>query len=76
MWGCPAFVSVVVRNVVSGAEAYRQAGATTFIVEIAPDPTTGYDTSALAPSVAMRLKQIRLTGDTMARRKPVSGRVA
>jgi hypothetical protein len=29
-----------------------------------------------APSVAMRLKEIRLTGDAMSRRKPVAGRVA
>ena len=32
---------------VPSAEGYRAAGATTFITEIAPDATTGYDFSTL-----------------------------
>jgi hypothetical protein len=39
------------------ADAYRQAGATTFIAEIAPDPTTGYDFSALEEMLAWRDRQ-------------------
>ena len=36
------------------AEAYHAAGATTFIAEVAPDPTTGYDLSALKEMLAWR----------------------
>jgi len=39
------------------AEAYRAAGATTFITEIARDPTTGYDFSALQEMLAWRERQ-------------------
>ena len=39
---------------VESADAYRDAGASTFIAEIAPDPTTGYDLSALKELVAWR----------------------
>lgn len=39
------------------AEAYRAAGASTFITEIAPDPTTGYDFSAPQEMLAWRDRQ-------------------
>jgi len=37
---------------VPSAEGYRAAGATTFITEIAPDATTGYDFSTLEEMLA------------------------
>jgi hypothetical protein len=36
------------------ADAYHQAGATTFITEIAPDPTTGYDFGTMEEMMAWR----------------------
>jgi hypothetical protein len=39
---------------VESADAYRQGGASTFIDEIAPDPTTGYDLSVMEEMVAWR----------------------
>jgi hypothetical protein len=51
------------------ADAYRQAGATTFIAEIAPDPTTGYDLSALQEMLAWRERQ---QSSTPARRSATS----
>jgi hypothetical protein len=36
------------------ADAYRAAGATTFVAEIAPDPTTGYDFRDLEEMLAWR----------------------
>jgi probable F420-dependent oxidoreductase len=36
------------------ADAYRQAGATTFTIEIAPHPITGYDFSTLKKMLAWR----------------------
>lgn len=39
---------------VESADAYRQGGASTFIAEIAPDPTTGYDLSVMEEMVAWR----------------------
>ncbi len=39
------------------ADAYRRAGASTFIVEIAPDPATGYDFSALKEMLTWRERQ-------------------
>ncbi|OBJ21152.1 LLM class F420-dependent oxidoreductase [Mycobacterium colombiense] len=41
----------------ASADAYRQAGASTFIAEIAPDPTTGYDLSVLNEMVDWRDRQ-------------------
>ena len=37
---------------VPSAEGYRAAGATTFITEMAPDATTGYDFSTLEEMLA------------------------
>jgi alkanesulfonate monooxygenase SsuD/methylene tetrahydromethanopterin reductase-like flavin-dependent oxidoreductase (luciferase family) len=39
------------------ADAYRQAGATTFTIEIAPDPKAGYDFSTLEEMLAWRDRQ-------------------
>jgi probable F420-dependent oxidoreductase len=39
------------------ADAYRQAGATTFTIEIDPDPTTGYDFSTVEEMLAWRDRQ-------------------
>jgi len=51
------------------AEAYRAAGATTFITEIAPGPTTGYDFSTLEEMLAWRGRQ---QSSTRARRSATS----
>jgi probable F420-dependent oxidoreductase len=42
---------------IESADAYHRAGASTFIAEIAPDPTTGYDLSPLKEMVAWRDRQ-------------------
>jgi probable F420-dependent oxidoreductase len=42
---------------VESAEAYYAAGATTFIAEVAPDPVTGYDFSALEEMLTWRDRQ-------------------
>ena len=42
---------------VESADAYRRAGASTFIAEIAPDPVTGYDLGALEEMVQWRDRQ-------------------